>query len=173
MGLIMETLYYVDVNGNYLGGFCGDTGLLPDTAVEVPERPSGDHVWNNGDWEMDAAVVKIGQIKQINDDRATALQSGVVHNGKRYHTDDTFLGELNMMLTGYAVGAIPSGATQNIRTMDNETLSCAQAEIVAIALAVGSYRKQVYADAWAAKDAIDPTGEYGEPMYARGSLMTG
>jgi hypothetical protein len=38
MGLIMQTLFYVDAQGNYLGGFCG--AEPPEGAIEVPFPPS-------------------------------------------------------------------------------------------------------------------------------------
>lgn len=45
------TKYFVDVNGNYLGGFSG--AEPPDGAVEVPTAPeSATQQWLNGAWSV-------------------------------------------------------------------------------------------------------------------------
>lgn len=94
-------------------------------------------------------TVALAEIEQRRDE---ALRAGVVLNGARYHTDETFLTELLGLLMGYQVG-IYSG-TQDIRTMDNTIVQLTVQEITAVAAAVGVHRKAVYAQSWAEKDAL-------------------
>lgn len=51
----METKYYVDVDGNYIGGFCGEGAmdLVPEGAVEVANPPPicAWQKWNGTDWD--------------------------------------------------------------------------------------------------------------------------
>lgn len=43
-------IYYCDAEGNYLGGFQGDTGMVPDGAVEVPPPMDGRDKWDGEKW---------------------------------------------------------------------------------------------------------------------------
>lgn len=46
-----ETKYYMDAAGYYLGAFIGDTGLVPDGAIEVPSPPEFiTQIWNGAEW---------------------------------------------------------------------------------------------------------------------------
>lgn len=64
----METKYFVDANGVYLGGFQGETAisLVPQDAIEVQSPPShsGD-TWNGGDWTQCLASKNAGILTQI------------------------------------------------------------------------------------------------------------
>ncbi len=91
-------------------------------------------------------------VAEIEARRDAALRAGVVLNGVRYHTDDTFITELLGLLMGYQVG-IYTG-TQAIRTMDNTIVPLDAPQITAVAAAVGEHRKTVYAQSWAEKDAL-------------------
>ena len=49
----METKYYVDINGNYIGGYCGAEALalVPKGAIEVPSAPNNAlDTWNGTEW---------------------------------------------------------------------------------------------------------------------------
>ena len=55
----MITKYYVDADGNYLGGFQGNTGKLPVGAIEVPVAPShAKDKWNGASWIPDPVIQK-------------------------------------------------------------------------------------------------------------------
>jgi hypothetical protein len=101
---------------------------------------------------LNAAQVRAAAVETINTSRDADLVAGVMVDGKRYHTDDRFLTELLGMLLGYQAG-VYSGL-QSIRTMDNQIEQLDQAQITALAAAVGAHRKAVYAASWAAKDAL-------------------
>lgn len=92
------------------------------------------------------------QVDAINAACERALDAGVLIDGARYHTDNTFLIEILGLVLGYQAGVL--SGTQTIRTMANENVQMNQEQIVALAAAVGEYRKAVYAECWAAKDAL-------------------
>jgi hypothetical protein len=47
----MVTKYYRDAGGNYIGSFSGDTGAVPDGAIEVLNPPlNGLAKWNGSNW---------------------------------------------------------------------------------------------------------------------------
>ena len=121
-------------NGKRIVADAGGRPVLAD-----PEPPTAENV-------RAAAVAAINATREVD------LVSGVVVNGKHYHSDDRFLTELLGMLLGYQAG-IYSG-TQDIRTMDNQIEALDVAQITALAAAVGAHRKAVYAASWAAKDAL-------------------
>lgn len=50
----METKYYVDSEGSYIGGFCGEAAmaLVPEDAAEVPGAPlAAWWIWNGEGWD--------------------------------------------------------------------------------------------------------------------------
>jgi len=50
MGIIMETKYFVNSAGDYLGGFCG--AIPPEGAIEVPTAPNhGTDKYVDGQWQ--------------------------------------------------------------------------------------------------------------------------
>jgi hypothetical protein len=53
----METRYFVNASGQYLGAFCGEEAIaaVPEEAVEVPAPPhAAHHVWNGYGWTIPA-----------------------------------------------------------------------------------------------------------------------
>lgn len=92
------------------------------------------------------------QREAINRQRDEQIVAGVALSGRQYHTDDRFLTELLGMILGYQAGVYTG--TQDIRTRDNEIVAMGAAEIIALASAVGGHRRAVYAESWAAKDAL-------------------
>lgn len=93
----------------------------------------------------------VADIEQRRDD---ALRAGVVLDGTRYHSDDRFLTELLGMVMGYQAGVYAPTDTQGIRTMDNTVVQLGAQQITALASAVGTHRRAVYAQSWAEKDAL-------------------
>jgi hypothetical protein len=99
------------------------------------------------------AETKAATKAAINAEREARLVSTVTHNGKTYHTDQTFLVELLGMVLGYSAGVLTG--KQNIRTIDNKIEQLDQGEVAALAAVVGDHRKGVYAWSWKEKDALD------------------
>lgn len=84
--------------------------------------------------------------------RDAALVAGVDHAGHTYHSDDRFLGEAQLLLSGYERGLIT--APSAIRTRDNAVVGLGEGEIQQLLLVIGQYRQTVYAQSWAGKDAL-------------------
>lgn len=95
---------------------------------------------------------KTRQVEALNAECDRALEAGVLVDGVLYHSDNTFLLELLALVMGYQVGVLTG--TQTIRTKANQNVQMDEAQIVALAAAVGDYRKSTYAACWAAKDAL-------------------
>jgi len=80
------------------------------------------------------------------------LASGVVHGGKKYHTDDRFVTELLGLIMSHQLGL--ATGKESIRTMDNEIVQLDVNELIALGSAVGARRKALYQSSWSAKDAL-------------------
>lgn len=63
----MTTKYFADVNGNYLGGFAGETGITPAGGVETPAPPQhGLAKWNGAVWiEPSRTPTPLEQIRAL------------------------------------------------------------------------------------------------------------
>lgn len=56
MGLIMTTRYYIDADGNYLGGFSDGNPDIPQGAIEVLDAPENImSTFVNGAWQLTEA----------------------------------------------------------------------------------------------------------------------
>ena len=122
--------------------------------VHAAPAPSPHHEW---DWttkswlpNLDAAREAQGQAWNIWRDRK--LVAGYANNGHVFHSDDTFIGELQLLLKGYERGHITG--TSAIRTRDNGTLQMTHAEIEGLLLMIGLHRQAIYAQSWVGKDAL-------------------
>lgn len=152
--------------------------LVPGSATLVEPPPYNDATqtcrWNGTEWVVAAIVIDpeilIGQqLSQINETRDLALVAGVTHNGMQFYVDTGFVTELSLTLGRFSLGILPASATVFVRTMSSGTIECDLDDVKAIAEAVGAYRAQVYKTFWDAKDLVDPAGQYGTTMYARGA----
>lgn len=81
-----------------------------------------------------------------------AAGNGVLWQGKRYHIDDRFLMELLGMVMGAQIGVL--AGPQRVRTKDNEDVLLEHAQLVQLAAAVGTRRREIHEATWAAKDAL-------------------
>lgn len=91
---------------------------------------------------------------QIDAQRETALRVGVDWNGKRWHTDPTFQFHLSARLQAWDSGLLAPEATAPVRAMDDSINQLGRTEHLQLAGAVMVYVQQVWADSWAAKDAL-------------------
>jgi hypothetical protein len=47
----METKYYIDSAGNYIGAFCGNHGINISMYIEVPYGPEkASNIWDGVQW---------------------------------------------------------------------------------------------------------------------------
>lgn len=134
----MTTKYYVDINGNYLGGFSEGNSAIPQDALEVPNPPSNaKHKWLNNQWS------EIGVLKEeLALYRWEKEIGGIVFNGLPIRTDD----RSKLLIEGAYAKALDEanpGALKNFKgengfiTIDNST-------IIAVALAVADHVQKCF-----------------------------
>lgn len=130
----------------------------PDTYVQeglfVPRSPRPHRFclwdWSTKQWLPSLDAAREGVKQQWNCWRDQTLSAG--HNG--YHSDDTFLSEIQLVLKGYERGHLPAESLTSIRKMDNTVEQMTWAQIESLALQLGLYRQSVYQQSWAGKDAL-------------------
>lgn len=77
----MATKFFVDVAGNYIGGF--DGALPPSDAIEVPDPPShAAQKWNGAEWL--ARVLTQAEINEDAKDALVALDMGSIRALREY-----------------------------------------------------------------------------------------
>lgn len=133
---------WVEVNGE------GDRVL--NTAPTKP--PHHDWDWPTKSWLPNLDAARESQRQAWNAWRDRELIAGYAHNGHVFHSDDTFIGELQLLLKGYEREYITS--TSAIRTRGNAVLQMTNAEIETLLLLIGLHRQVIYAQSWAGKDAL-------------------
>lgn len=106
----------------------------------------------DGEWVPNLARAREAVASAWNLWRDAALVAGVDHGGHVFHSDDRFIGEAQLLLSGYERGLITGPSA--IRTRDNTVVMLDEGQIQALLLAVGHYRQTVYAQSWAGKDAL-------------------
>ena len=136
-------------NVNSYDGYVQNGELTP-----FPEKPSPHHEWDwpTKSWLPNLDAARESQRQAWNAWRDRELVAGYPHNGHVFHSDDTFIGELQLLLKGYERGHLTG--TSAIRTRDNGTLQMTHAEIEGLLLLIGLHRQAIYAQSWAGKDAL-------------------
>mgnify|MGYP001440517308 FL=1 len=122
--------------------------------VPFPAKPSPHHEWDwpTKSWLPNLDAARESQRQAWNIWRDRELVAGYSHNGHVFHSDDTFIGELQLLLKGYEREYITS--TSAIRTRGNAVLQMTNAEIETLLLLIGLHRQVIYAQSWAGKDAL-------------------
>ena len=122
--------------------------------VPFPAKPSPHHDWDwaTKSWLPNLNAARESQRQAWNAWRDRELVAGYSHNGHVFHSDDTFIGELQLLLKGYEREYITS--TSAIRTRGNAVLQMTNAEIETLLLLIGLHRQVIYAQSWAGKDAL-------------------
>lgn len=104
---------------------------------------------------IEAQQTKLSGKADIEAARDAKLAAGVLVGSKHYHTDSAFQTQITGIITAFNNGILPAGATVPIRTVENTNEPKTLAECLQIAGAVMQYVQSVYAESWAAKDALD------------------
>lgn len=105
--------------------------------------------------EVDAVLNPLSvRVAAIDAARDTALAAGVTHDGKQWHIDPTFQSHITGLVAAFEAGIIPAQATVPIRTRSGTTETLNYTQIKALAGAVLARVQQVWAESWAAKDAL-------------------
>ena len=122
--------------------------------VPFPAKPSPHHDWDwtTKSWLPNLDAAREAQRQAWNAWRDRELVAGFSHNGHVFHSDDTFIGELQLLLKGYEREYITG--TSAIRTRGNAVLQMTNAEIETLLLLIGLHRQVIYAQSWAGKDAL-------------------
>ena len=122
--------------------------------VPFPAKPSPHHDWDwaTKSWLPNLNAARESQRQAWNAWRDRELVAGYSHNGHVFHSDDTFIGELQLLLKGYEREYITG--TSAIRTRGNAVLQMTHAEIESLLLLIGLHRQVIYAQSWAGKDAL-------------------
>ena len=123
--------------------------------VPFPAKPSPHHdwAWATKSWLPNLNAARESQRQAWNAWRDRELVAGYSHNGHVFHSDDTFIGELQLLLKGYEREYITG--TSAIRTRGNAVLQMTHAEIESLLLLIGLHRQVIYAQSWAGKDALE------------------
>lgn len=94
------------------------------------------------------------QIAVIDKQRDTAIDGGLTFNGVKYHADPMFQSQIQAFILAFNAGILPPAATVTVRRKDNVNALLSQVEIVQLAGALMQHVQAIYAQSWAAKDAL-------------------
>lgn len=86
--------------------------------------------------------------------RDQKLGAGVSFNGVLFQTDAAFQGHLTGIVGAINAGLIPGNASVAIRTKVNTIEQLSTLQVKQLAGAVLQYVQSVFAESWAAKDAL-------------------
>lgn len=127
----------------------------PDPAL-FDSTPNPDGTWTST--PKDPAVIeaerKARAYSEANAVREAELNAGFLHNGKRYHCDPVFQGQIVGFIAAYREGILPDAYLASIRTHANVNTLMSRAELLAMAGAMMAHVQGIYARSWAVKDAL-------------------
>jgi hypothetical protein len=107
--------------------------------------------------ELEAALLRVDKEDAstvINRQRDAKLLVGVEWNGKRWHTDETFQGQLTSRISAWNAGIIAPGETKPVRARDNTVNWLTFEQHKALAAVLIPYVEGVWAQSWVEKDAL-------------------
>ena len=122
--------------------------------VPFPEKPSPHHEWDwpTKSWLPNLDAARESQRQNWNSWRDQELAAGYQHSGHTFHSDETFMSELHMLIKGYEQGYFTG--TSEIRTKGNVVLQMSHIEIETLLLLLGQHRQSIYRQSWTGKDAL-------------------
>lgn len=114
------------------------------------------HRWNGNAFALPQvpAPTRTELILQIERVRDEALRAGVSWNGRTWHTDPTFQQHITGIVGAFTATILPEGATVAIRAQDNTIHNLNVVQCKQLAGAVMTKVQTVWAESWAAKDAL-------------------
>ncbi len=124
---------------------------------ERPAKPAQYHEWDWGSrqWYANIGAARNAVKAQWNQWRDRELKAGYVQDGLRYHSDETFMNELSLILKAYERGHFAENSLRTIRLMDNTNMRMGWSAVENLLLQIGLQREAIYAQSWYAKDAIE------------------
>lgn len=141
-------------------------GTVPFTASQNDIEPHGVELFNRASMgefgtiseytppQLTPEQIKAAAIKQIDNQRDIALTAGFMFNGQLYHCDPIFQTQVQAYLAAWREGIIAELDTVSIRRKDNVTIQMTKVELLALAAALMTHVQVIYAQSWAAKDAL-------------------
>lgn len=151
---VVETEEVLEVHDTVVAHLPAYSYVNEGVWVPAPQAPSPHHEWDwaTKSWLPNLDAARESQRQAWNAWRDRELVAGYPHNGHVFHSDDTFIGELQLLLKGYERGHLTG--TSAIRTRDNGTLQMTHAEIEGLLLMIGLHRQAIYQQSWVGKDAL-------------------
>jgi hypothetical protein len=127
--------------------------------VDVTDVPEVSEGWTYDGNTVTPPTIPAGEqraatIREIEAVRDAKLAAGVEWNGYLWQTDALFQAQLTGIVGAYTAGILPASAQMGIRTKDNQTVQLDGAQIKTLAGTVLAYVQGVFAESWAAKDAL-------------------
>ncbi len=86
--------------------------------------------------------------------RDAKLAEGAFWSGRRWHMDDVMRSALQWRITRWQLGRLAPDATLPVRAMDNTIHQLGRDDHLALAEAIEAAGGEIYAESWAAKDAL-------------------
>lgn len=147
-------VYGVDVNGHYMGNV--PSQLCYKIATSAPSGfltkwDSDNNVWID---ERTDEQKLLWSVREIEKTRDQALADGFMFNGHLHHCDPIFQSQIQAYLSAWREGIIQEDDPVPVRRKDNVIMQMTRTEILALATALMSHVQTVYAQSWAAKDAL-------------------
>lgn len=143
-----------------LAAFSSVMVALESHLAGVP--PSSLHERNEqGEWEVSLAKAKVQKAQDINAARAAALDSGVLHAGHQWDSDESSRANIIGTVAACTAGiALPQGFTW--RTADNQDVPMGAEDLVGLGAAMLQHVNTCYQQSWRLKAAVDAASTVAE-----------
>lgn len=148
------TKFYVNTNGNYIGGF--DGAQPPTGSVEVPNSPPhGSDLWNGSAFVPLLATTKTAKLAQLEQARDAAERVNVTVGGKVYSASEAFQAKVSRAINQTGRGKPIAGANDAWRTADMQPVVMTAALLGLIEDAITAQSAAAWARFGLRFDAVD------------------
>ena len=144
-----DAVHGVDANGVYIGVV---PAAAAAAAATIPPPLRGEWRWKAGAWTAFKPIAQ--RAAEIDMDRDAQIAAGLSLNGKTWYADPQFQQQLVAFITAFTEGSLAVGDTVGIRAKDGVVYQLTRLQIRLLLKAVIDFIQQKYADAWAAKQAL-------------------
>jgi hypothetical protein len=134
--------------------WASDGTLYFETGVTVEQRQAIEAVFAAHVPPTQESLDRATEIRRINAHRNISLDAGVLWHGRRWHMDDVMRSALQWRITRWQLGRLAANAALPVRAMDNTIHQLGRDDHLALAEAIEAAGGAIYAESWAAKDAL-------------------